>query len=309
VIDRSKNAAGRKRERRVKQVTRRSQKESERWTLDALLSLLNISPNEINEGEQPDFMLAVSGRTIGVEVRMYQSGTTVGAGFGQRQVESAWESLQLASREFRAAQADISNVSLGLMFNDVAPARKEHQAFMEEIAAFIRSHTGAITSDSTAFWPHQFTLPLMRKYLRTLYLRTCDFAEWYTNITAGWVARPDSILADIVSEKATKTYRPSDELWLIVQCSHRISETVLPLGGAADLNVVPVQSGPFSKIYLLSLHGAFEWEQSSGWKTLGPERKVEGLTFDELELKGLVDDPIGWKDRQVQKIIREGKIP
>jgi hypothetical protein len=40
-------------------VTRRSQKESERWTLNALLSVLDISPNEINEGEQPDFMLTV----------------------------------------------------------------------------------------------------------------------------------------------------------------------------------------------------------------------------------------------------------
>ena len=254
-------------------MTRRSQKESERWTLDAVLSLLNISPDEINEGEQPDFMLAVSGRMIGVEVRMYQSGTTVGAGFGQRQVESAWESLQLASREFRAAQADISNVSVGLMFKDVAPARKEHQAFMEEIAAFIRSHADAITSESTAFWPHQFSLPLMMKYLCTLYLRTCDFAEWYTNITAGWAARPDSTLGDIVSEKAAKTYRPSDELWLIVQCSHRISETVLPLGGVADLNMVPVQNGPFSKLYLLSMHGAFEWEQSSGWKTFWAKEK------------------------------------
>jgi len=88
-------------------MTRRSQKESERWTLDALLSVLDISPDEINEGELPDFMLAVSGRTVGVEVRMYQSGTIVGAGFGPRQVENEWEFLQLASREFRAAPADI----------------------------------------------------------------------------------------------------------------------------------------------------------------------------------------------------------
>src|SRR5437667_10328838 len=116
-------------------MTRRSQKESESWSLNALLSVLDISPDEIHEGEQPDFMLAVSGRTVGVEVRMYQSGTTVGAGFGQRQVESEWESLRVASREFRAAQADISNVSVGLMFHDVVPARKEHQAFMQEIAA------------------------------------------------------------------------------------------------------------------------------------------------------------------------------
>lgn len=260
-------------------------------------------------------MLAVSGRTVGVEVRMYQSGTTVGAGFGQRQVESEWEFLQAASREFRAAQADISNVSVGLMFHGVVPARKEHQAFMQEIAAFIRSRANTITAEPTAFWPHEFTSSLMSKYLCTLHLRTSEFAEWYTNITAGWVAKPNSTLANIVSEKAAKIYRPSDELWLLIQCSHRISETVLPLAGVTDLNAVPLQGGPFSKIYLLSLHGAFEWELPAGWKTLGPERKREGPTFDELKgylgNRELLDDPIGWHDREIQRVlqeIREGKI-
>jgi len=292
--------------------TRRSQKESERRTLDELLSLLNISRDgiEIEEGELPDFMLVVSGRTIGIEVTMYQSGTTVGGQFGQRQVEGEWEYLQQASREFRAARADISNVSVGLMFNDVAPARKGHRVFMEEIAAFIRSHADTITSDFTAFWSHQFTLPLMRKYLRTLYLRKCDFAEWYTNITAGWVARPpNSALADIVSEKAAKTYRHSDELWLIVQCSNHISEIVLPLGCTVDLNTIPVQRRTFSRVYFFSTRGSFEWEQSSGWKALGPEKKVEGPTFDELKgylaNRDLLDDPIGWRDREIQKVLQE----
>jgi hypothetical protein len=44
-------------------MTRRSQKESERRTLNALLSVPNISPDDINEGELPDFILAVSVRT------------------------------------------------------------------------------------------------------------------------------------------------------------------------------------------------------------------------------------------------------
>jgi hypothetical protein len=244
-----------------RQMTRQSQKESERGTLDVLLSALSMTPDKIDDGEQPDFMLTVCGRTIGVEVRMYQSGTTVGSGFGQRQVESEWEALQLASREFRAAQADIRNVSVGLMFNDVVPARREHQEFMQEVAAFIRSRVNEITSETRAFWSQQFISPLMKKYLRTLNLRTSEFAEWYSSITAGWVARPDSTLAGIVAEKAAKTYRPSDELWLIVQCSHRISETVLPLEGVTALNAISMQSGPFSKIYLLAIGGVFQWDQ------------------------------------------------
>jgi hypothetical protein len=123
------------------------------------------------------------------------------------------------------------------------------------------------------------------------------------------VARPDSTLADIISEKAAKTYRPSDDLWLIVQCAHRISETVLPLGGVADLNRIPVQSVPFSRIYLLSVHGAFQWERSPGWTTLAPERKIEGPSFDDL--KGylanpeLLTDPWGWFEREAKKAWRD----
>jgi hypothetical protein len=208
---------------------------------------------------------------------MYQSGTTVGAGFGQRQVESEWESLQFASREFRAAQTDISNVNVGLMFKDVVPARKEHQAFMQEIAVFIRSRGNSITTDPVAFWPHEFSSPLMRKYLRTLHLRASQFAEWYTNIMAGWVAKPDSTLADIVSEKAAKTYRPSDELWLIVQCTHRISETVLPLGGVADLNAVPMQSEQFSNYISSPCVDHSNGNGRPGGRRLGQKEKLEGV--------------------------------
>jgi hypothetical protein len=296
-------------------MTRQSQKETERKTLDELLLTIGLTPDEITEGEQPDFMLAVSGRTIGVEVTMYQSGTTVGRGFGQRQVESEWEALLRASRDFRSAQADISNVNVGLMFHDVAPARREHQDFMIEIAAFIRCRVKDIGATDTAFWSQQFTSPLMNRYLRALHLRTCAFAEWYSNITAGWVARPDATLESIVAEKTTKTYRPSDELRLVVQCSHRVSETVLPLEGAADLNAISVQGGPFAKIYLLTMHGNFEWDRSSGWSTLGPAR-IKRSSFDvmkgHLTNPELLTDPLGWRAREIQKVlqeIREGKIP
>jgi hypothetical protein len=296
-------------------MTRQSQKESERKPLDELLLTIGLTPDEITEGEQPDFMLAVSARTIGVEVTMYQSGTTVGAGFGQRQVESEWEGLLRASRDFRSVEADISDVNVGLMFHDVAPARRDYQDFMTEIAAFIRSRVEDIGATDTAFWSPQFTSPLMKRYLRTLHLRTCAFAEWYSNITAGWVARPDATLESIVAEKAAKTYRASDELWLVIQCSHRVSETVLPLEGAADLNAISVQGGPFAKTYLLTMHGNFEWDRSSGWSNLGPTR-MKRSSFDvmksHLTNPELLTDPLGWRDREIQQVlqeIREGKIP
>jgi hypothetical protein len=105
----------------------------------------------------------------------------------------------------------------------------------------------------------------MKKYLHTLLLNKSEFAEWYSiNINAGWVAGvPDSTLTEIVVEKAAVTYRPSDELWLIIKCSHRISETVIP--NVDDLNAIPTEGGPFSKIYLLSLDGLFQWDHLTRW--------------------------------------------
>jgi hypothetical protein len=242
-------------------MTRQSQKNSERRTVDELLSALGLAPDKIDPTELPDFMLTMDGRTVGVEVTTYQSRTTVGsAGVKRRNVEARWESLQLASREFRTAQPDIRNINVGLMFNNIVPVRGRHQQFMEEITAFIRSQE--IRSGRTRFY--KFTSPLMNQYLHTLVLNKNEFAEWYSNINAGWVAGvSDSTLTDIVAEKAALTYRPSDELWLIIQCSYRISETVILSVDA--LNAISMRGGPFSKLYLLALDGVFQWDQLTRW--------------------------------------------
>lgn len=134
-------------------MTRQTQKEAEQRTLNALLSVLGITPDRIDVGEQLDFVLVVSNRVVGVEVTMYQSGTTVGAGLGLRQVESEWEALQRVSQEFRSKQLEIQDMNVGLMFNEVVPVRREHQDFMAEIAAFIRSCAGEIGAQDKEYWP------------------------------------------------------------------------------------------------------------------------------------------------------------
>ena len=255
-------------------MVRQSKKESERRTVDELLSALGMTPDKIEVSESPDFMLTMDGRTVGVEVTMYRSGTTVGGTrVKRRKVEAAWESLQLASREFRAAQPDISNVSVLLIFNNVVPAPREHQQFMEEVAAFIRSQKIGLDrpvgrsyefADRMKFQSREFASPLMKKYLHTVVLNRSEFAEWNSSIDAGWVAGVSaSALIGIVAEKAARPYRPSDELWLIIQCSHRISETVIL--SVDDLNAISMQGGPFSRLYLLAMDGVFQWDHLTGW--------------------------------------------
>lgn len=296
-------------------MTRPDQKATERWTLDHLLSVAGIAPDSIEPGEAPDFMLSVCGKKIGVEVTMYQSGTTDEAGIGRRQVESEWEILEQATRKFQALRADLRNINVGLMFRSAVPARKQHQAFMAEIAAFIRVHAHELTTRDAEFWPPQFSSPLMAQYLRTLYLRVDEYAVWHSNIVAGWVGRPDSTLTEIVVAKSSKKFRPADELWLAIQSSPRISETVLPLEGVTDFAALSdlsdaLKNGPFTRLYMLAFNGVYQWDRTGGWENLSPPRTGgKGPTFDEL--KAVLDDPewlgdpMGKAERVAKQVLDE----
>jgi hypothetical protein len=70
------------------------------------------------------------------------------------------------------------------------PRRRQHAVFLEEIASFVRSRAAELTSGDLECWPPSFPTPLMQAYLCTLYLRKDRFAEWYSNLAAGYVARP-----------------------------------------------------------------------------------------------------------------------
>jgi len=75
-------------------MTRPNQKEGERRTLNAALAALDLQADrEPADGETPDFIVSVAGRTIGVEVTMYRSGDVIEGGTGRRQVENEWELL------------------------------------------------------------------------------------------------------------------------------------------------------------------------------------------------------------------------
>ena len=140
---------------------------------------------------------------------------------------------------------------------------------------------GGLSQRDAPFWPPQFTAPLMSKYLQVLYVRLTEFAEWYSNIRAGWVGRPDATLAEIVLGKSAKTFRPTNELWLVIQCSYRISETLLAINGVDDFNAVPdllpaLQASPFVKVYVLTATGLFQWSTATGWDEITPADRRGG---------------------------------
>jgi hypothetical protein len=273
-------------------MTRPNQKVSERLTLNAVLEALGVRPDqEPDQGETPDFTLLLSGRTVGVEITMYRSGATVEDGTGRRQVENEWELLKVASDRFRGDHPDFRDINVGLMFTASVPPRRQHAEFIAEIAAFVRDHATELSSNDLTFWPPSFASPLMRRFLRTLHLRTDRFAEWHSNLAGGYVARPDQAIAAMVAGKSDKRFRPADELWLAIQCGTRISEMMLDIMGVDDFNSVPsLEPYVFSRVFVLAFTGAYEWQRGVGWRKLaGESAPSQGPSFDGL--KGVLNDP------------------
>jgi len=174
-----------------------------------------------------------------------------------------------ASDAFRAARPDLRDINAGLMFRGPVPPRRLHLDFMDEIAAFIRARRGDLTSNEMEYWPPSFSGPLMCEYLRTLYLRIDRFAVWHSNMAGGFVARPDSTIADIVAEKSRKRFRPVDEQWLVIQSSDLISEMLSTILGVDDFDAVPtLDAFAFSRVFVLAFDGTYQWKRGHGWLQL-----------------------------------------
>jgi hypothetical protein len=135
---------------------------------------------------------------------------------------------------FRSQHPEFRDINVGLMFAASVLPRRLRVDFISEIATFVRHHADELSADNITFWPHCFSGALMRKYLRTLYIRKDRFAEWYSNLMGGYVAKPDDTIDAIVAKKSGKRFRPADELWLAIQCAPRISEMMLDIMGIED---------------------------------------------------------------------------
>ena len=254
-------------------MTREVQKTSERQTLDVVLQALGLRPDqEPQASETPDFTVSLAGRQIGVEVTMYSSTDTVVGGHHRRQVESEWDKLLAAARAYCWTQPELHDINVGLMFSGPVPPRRLHVDFIKEVSGFISAHRHELGLRDVEYRPPIISTPLMVEYLQVLYLRVDRYAVWHSNLTGGFVATPATCtVKDIVAEKDTKNFRPADERWLAIQCSARISETLLPIG-ANDFDMVPPLDGfRFSRVFVLTFLGVFQWKAGEGWRRLTGE--------------------------------------
>jgi hypothetical protein len=255
------------------------QKAAEREIAERLQSAIRLTA-EIDQSDKPDFILKVpGGRTIGLEVTTYQSGKSVPIGdkgkITQRKVEAAWEHFECASKTFRSKNADLQNIAITFWFNNIIPPKEQYDQLFMEIRNFILLKQKDLSDCFSVYSRYQFTSPLMVKYFRDILVNIHKDGEWNSNKEFGFVNRPATTIAGIIGGKArkVKSYRKTDEIWLVIQRSGRLSETVLPIGGITEFNENPelrdkLTNGPFSRVYVFTAMGLFQWDRLGGWQNV-----------------------------------------
>jgi hypothetical protein len=145
-------------------MTRIAKKAEERAVLNLVLAGLGVRADREPElsGETPDFIVTIGGRRIGVEITGYDSGEVIEGRHGRRQVESEWDKLKRASEAFRNEATDIKDINAIFYFGGVVPPERQHIAFVNEVAAFIRAHQHELTTVDTDYDQQHFSTPLMR---------------------------------------------------------------------------------------------------------------------------------------------------
>ena len=76
----------------------------------------------------------------------------------------------------------------------------------------------------------------------------------------GVIGGPDDGLTTIVTKKSGAVYRPTDELWLGIQCNPRTSELMMPIEGAVDFTYVAgldaaLRASCFSRVFVVTYGG------------------------------------------------------
>ena len=252
-------------------MTRKIQKEAERAALDRILAALALTPDSEPEvGEAPDLIIQLGGQSIGVEITLYSSGEIIDGTVNRRAAESGWDLLKAAAQEFWSQHDDLRAVNVGVTFKGRVPRRGDHHSFIQEVAAFVRQHLAKLRAEKQNFVPSA-SFPLMHQHLERLVLRTGPYAEWYSNLSFGYLPRPnESKISAIVEGKSKKQFRPTNELWLVINCGTRMSEMMLELNGVDDFHaIVGLDRSKFDRIFVLTYMGTYEWARTTGeWRQI-----------------------------------------
>jgi hypothetical protein len=244
-------------------LTRQSQKETERIVLDKYLSTAKISTQSmtIKQGEKPDFLIQLNGKTIGVEITEFHATDQ------SREFEETWSSL----RCWPLFNNGPENLLITLYFRKrILPSRKEFDRFGKEI----NSLSSGVFSGETEINISQEKHPLSYRYLSKIVvtptgspMRLC----WIHNFNVAWIGITENEILSIINDKQKSAMLAENvENWLIIFGGDSLARS----HGSLDhysLEQFPelnrsLKGNAFSKVIIME-QCVIEWDREKGWDT------------------------------------------
>lgn len=259
-----------------------AKRQGEREILRRLFEFIGRELPAFDQGENPDFIVPLDGKQVGIEVTWYHTREMTDDGLvGARQASAEWYKFRKAAEQFSAQLEHLKTLTVYLQFKGAIPNKRTQQAFLEELSTFALERRAEYASSRREYSRHHFTTPLVQQYLRIIELHDQGYPYWASNNDSGWVARPDDTITDIAVAKIKKDYpRPTDALWLAIAGGYHKGEFLGINLGVEDFDAMAgwkeaMQHSPmpFQSIFVLTIGSGFEWNtEQQQWRSLKPSK-------------------------------------
>lgn len=260
----------------------KNKKDLERFYLDEFFEVLKSTPEDVQEGEAPDFVIRLKNRRIGVEVTEYHSSDKGEKGRPRRVIEEAWAELQQKIMGEVRKHSELKQTIGWLGFSKLGlPSKLEYQQFIDEL---IRLSHKMVRSGGEESKPGP-EYPMLNKYLRKFCLRKIGcYISWEWSHTAASIGLSEEELINAIKPKLVNYGDASfDELWLLVASGVRLSQTMpvhlsYLLPEFQELGNM-LRKSDYDKVYIFQyqLSVAYTWP---GWVKVGKERLIPTILED-----------------------------
>ena len=260
-------------------VTNETQKKSEKDAISLLLEALNQPSQKESiqnlDPPEPDVLVCVRNKKIGVEVTRYQKSPK------RRGFEVAWEALQRRLHQYFREEKELC-LSICLSFKQFKAPNPNKES---EIAQFIMQLDNFFQSQGDRLGRCESfdDYPLLSQYLS--FIEIVEFlnsnTEWRcSEVTTGGVGMAEHELLGVLKNKKDKpencqeTY---DKKWLLIiggdgdNISAQLGRSFSILCPQwSELNSY-IQDMPFDSIFIFNTHWGYplcEWNKEAGWREI-----------------------------------------
>lgn len=261
---------------------REDKKRVERCYLENFLKLLGKTPDQIECGESPDFVVTLRGKRIGIEVTEYHSGLR-GAGCRPRRAfEEEGDLLYQNISEEAKKYPELEGIGGSFSFKNLGvPPKSKHQEFIFQVIQLTREKAqDVIHKNSLKIEPNE-RFSLLKQYVKKLLLYNTGlpFHPHWGGIDVSFIAMNEDEFIAAIQPKINKSraYREKmikkgiNKLWLLIVSGWSPSQTMPPLEHleyklkSFDRLNDALKTSEYNKVYLYQYmsDAIYEWPE---WK-------------------------------------------